>query len=161
MNLSEEAQRSLFIGLAEGTARELRKSAGTTTLTLWRTATVEAPWFGRGSYWTTSRAFADDFRHFIAEPRNQELLKGSNQPQRLGARSIYRAAIELPDREVCDVRPPGAILKFNDDIVYSEWQRLIGLGFSWVIFYETGSWRTRVIPSAIYLGDEPIRAMPA
>jgi hypothetical protein len=111
--------------------------------TLWRAALRDAPYFGRGSHWTTSEDSARGFQRWLEETSSVRRL-------------IYRAEVQLtgvfeaPSRVLLD---PSEVTK----CVAWAWPE----GYQWLAFYEAGAWDTRLAKQYVYLGHEPVTAAQA
>lgn len=110
--------------------------------TLWRAASSDQPYFGRGSHWTTSEEAARGFQRWLEETCSVH-------------RMIYRAEVQLT--EVYETPP--AILLDSSDVM-----RCVALawpeGYRWLAFYGAGEWDPQPAEQYVYLGPDPVRAAP-
>jgi len=109
--------------------------------TLWRAAAPDSPYFGRGSHWTTSEDAARSF---------QRWLKVNYSVHRV----IYRAEVQLTQV----YEPPSWIHLDASDVlcVALAWPE----GYRWLAFHGAGEWDTQSAEQYVYLGPEPVRAVP-
>jgi hypothetical protein len=113
------------------------------TTTLWRAALRDVPYFGRGSHWTTSEDSARGFQRWLEETSSVR-------------RVIYRAEIRLTD--VFEA-PSGVLIDPSEVAKCAAWAW--PEGYQWLTFYDAGAWDTRLAKQYVYLGREPVTAVPA
>lgn len=107
--------------------------------TLYRAASAVQPYFGTGSYWTTSRQFADMFRTWAH----------SN----LGTPSaIYQADVDLCDLLAIPIGTWAPSPRINELV-----EDFAERGYLWVSFYE-GVHEGELTAQYVYLGSSPIEA---
>jgi hypothetical protein len=114
--------------------------------TLWRVADREQPWFGRGSYWALSRAFAIEVGHIIA---------GTG----LLVPCLYTTTVEVDDADVLDLGNRFTPLTSVEDLV-AKYVLHTGRKVQWVQFYEAG-WPGEVYHQIVYFGEDPVPATAA
>jgi hypothetical protein len=106
--------------------------------TLYRVADDTDPFFGFGSYWSTSKAMVEEYR---------SVRTGSG----FGSGRLYRLDVEIPSEKLADLREP---LRFIDsDVASGIIDQAATDGFEWVVFYES-PYRDRVHPQFIYCGPD-------
>jgi hypothetical protein len=115
----------------------------TRTWTLWRVADREQPWFGRGSYWALSRAFAIEVGHIIAGT-------GLLEP------CLYTTTVEVDDADVFELGNRFTPSTSVEDVV-AKYVLQSGRKVRWVRFYEAG-WRDEVHHQIVYFGEGPVTA---
>src|SRR5579862_5094767 len=96
--------------------------------TLWRVAKTEDPWFGRGSYWATTRAFA------LTVGRVFDMYG-------LAARALFTVDVEMDPAKVLDLRRNGASPRLISsgiiEEVVAKHEAALGRTFDWAMFYES------------------------
>lgn len=147
----EERQEELSAGLA------LRPRG----FRLWRCAPAESPYFGRRSFWTPSREYAEWFARW----------KGETYPE-LRPLGVYCADLRVPDAAVIDLRhhltgraETSAVLDaVAPDAVLAEADRLAKRGIEWVLTSGDDPLASEETPNwseAIYVGEGAVSAEPA
>lgn len=124
---------------------------------LWRCAEVERPHFGRGSFWTPTRAYAEWFARW----------KAATYPE-LRPLGVYGADLRVADAAVIDLRRHlggrgGLALPFDVSgaAVLAEADRLARRGIEWVLtsgddpLGDEGAWWSE----AIYVGSDSVEAV--
>jgi hypothetical protein len=121
---------------------------------LYRAAEQERPYFGRGSYWSTSLAFVKHYREWADMWHTEPSL-------------IYRLEVRVDDDvDVADLRPAfgspyarmvypphGVPQRALDDTALNAFA---ARGFRWLVFQDVGLWEGFDAPSYVYLGTEPL-----
>lgn len=123
-------------------------------LRLWRCATASEPYFGPGSFWTPSRAYAGWFARW----------KAATYPEHRSL-AVYRAELRVADAAVLDLRrhlgrwiEPAA----TGAAVLAKADRLAARGVEWVLttgddpLGDEGAWT-----EAIYIGSGSVAAVRA
>lgn len=126
---------------------------GDTSLQLWRAAPAARPWFGHGSYWTSSQDFAQWFAAW-ADKR---------MPGR-APHCLYSASVQVADAVHLEL-PDGVLLE-SDRFTPRRLRLFADQGFLWLSFVEVpfqvpGSLTSRSAGRQyVYLGADPVSALP-
>ena len=108
---------------------------------LFRAARAVDPHFGRGSYWTVSRGFAERFRVWL----------DAHAPQQ-APHVIYRAEVDLSDH---------LSIPFGKQVSSSKVSARIddfaAAGYRWISFFDN-AFEGTIVQEFVYLAADPIRA---
>jgi hypothetical protein len=115
---------------------------------LYRSDVADDPYFGRGSFWTPSVAFARKFSLWTQEP---DVKRRRGQ----AATALYAVEAER-DGTWLDLTNPHLLVPSSE--VTRRVASLAACGYRWVLFYE-GVYEGVISAQAVYLGDEPLRAV--